>query len=177
MTYSLQAFSSEQVLNAAQINQTEVSIRDHVHGIGGVSDNLFDSFYADVDQTLASGSLHIIHGMASSRVSGEFSVVNSSQLSSDHAGWYDVHIKVLMTTADSSFTPALECYKNNDANPIFQMRKYMSDGSSGINYSDFGSVYLDGGSDYITFKMSGQSSGSVIQHSIENTFIDIFRVY
>ncbi len=62
MTYSLQAFSSEQVLNAAQLNQIEINIKDHVHGDDSVSDHYSDSFYADVNQTLVSGSLLIMFG-------------------------------------------------------------------------------------------------------------------
>lgn len=37
MAYSFQTFSVGQVLTAAQVNQLEVNIRDHVHGTAGVS--------------------------------------------------------------------------------------------------------------------------------------------
>jgi len=37
MTYSFQTFTINQVLTAAQMNQVEVNIRDHVHGSAGVS--------------------------------------------------------------------------------------------------------------------------------------------
>lgn len=36
MAYSFQTFSVSQVLTATQMNQVEVNIRDHVHGVGGV---------------------------------------------------------------------------------------------------------------------------------------------
>lgn len=36
MAYSFQTFSVGQVLTAAQVNQIEVNVRDHVHGVGGV---------------------------------------------------------------------------------------------------------------------------------------------
>jgi hypothetical protein len=37
MAYSFQTFTVGQVLTAAQTNQVEVNIRDHVHGVDGVS--------------------------------------------------------------------------------------------------------------------------------------------
>lgn len=37
MPYSLQTFAFNQVLTAAQVNQIEANIRDHVHGVGGVA--------------------------------------------------------------------------------------------------------------------------------------------
>jgi len=43
MAYLFQTFSSGDVHLASQANQTEVSIRDHVHGVDGVSDNIFSS--------------------------------------------------------------------------------------------------------------------------------------
>ena len=38
MAYSFQTFSAAQVLTAAQMNQVEVNVRDHVHGVAGVED-------------------------------------------------------------------------------------------------------------------------------------------
>lgn len=40
MTYSYQTFSSGQILTAAQAQQCEVNIRDHVHGISGSVQNV-----------------------------------------------------------------------------------------------------------------------------------------
>ena len=37
MAYSFQTFVFEQVFTSGQANQTEVNIRDHVHGVSGVS--------------------------------------------------------------------------------------------------------------------------------------------
>jgi len=37
MPYSLQTFAFNQVLTAAQMNQVEANIKDHVHGVGGVA--------------------------------------------------------------------------------------------------------------------------------------------
>ena len=37
MAYSFQTFTVGQVLTAAQTNQVEINIRDHVHGVDGVS--------------------------------------------------------------------------------------------------------------------------------------------
>ncbi len=85
--------------------------------------------------------------------------------------------KVSMTITDSGFTPNFECYKNADASPSFRSRRAIEEGSGTINKTNFGTVYLDGGADYLVFKMSGQSSGSVIDHSITNTFIEIMRLY
>jgi len=42
MAYSFQTFSVGQVLTAAQMNQVEVNIRDHIHGVSGVSSVLLD---------------------------------------------------------------------------------------------------------------------------------------
>lgn len=36
-TYSFQTFSSGEVLGASKMNQIEVNIRDHIHGVSGVS--------------------------------------------------------------------------------------------------------------------------------------------
>lgn len=52
MAYSFQTFTLNQVLTAAQMNQVEVNIRDHVHTSGGVSGYAAGS----VDQSAIGGS-------------------------------------------------------------------------------------------------------------------------
>jgi len=39
MAYSFQTFTLSQILTAAQMNQVEVNIRDHQHGVSGVFDH------------------------------------------------------------------------------------------------------------------------------------------
>jgi len=82
MAYTFQTFSLGNVLTAAQLNQIEVNIRDHVHGDDGVaqSDLRAAPFVSD-QQSLASGvgrSLTLAHGLGRQPRQTEMSILCTS---------------------------------------------------------------------------------------------------
>ncbi|MDZ4347907.1 MAG: hypothetical protein U1E51_36330 [Candidatus Binatia bacterium] len=60
MAYSFQTFTLSQILTAAQMNQVEVNIRDHEHGVAGVSGDVPNTAATQANQETASSLVTIV---------------------------------------------------------------------------------------------------------------------
>lgn len=113
MAYSFQAFTDGNVATATQRNQTEVNVRDHVHGTGGVSTidvaNSLTSVLYSGSSVVAGNSLGL----------GELATVSSSHryyMYSAYIGAGVVCINGVGVTAAEAVTSSIHVYIIRDAN-------------------------------------------------------------